>query len=179
MEFLKGEIEAIPLADASVDVIISNCVINLSSDKDRVLGEAFRVLKPGGRFAVSDVVVRGHVPDDIRRNAELWIGCIAGALDEASYREKLAAAGFESVAIELARLQRPRDRVGRGLPGCLRGRVHRATARPQIVLRADVLRVAATALKRSTGGDLQTLRAQRSLRFTSSDRTNPDQLDRS
>jgi ubiquinone/menaquinone biosynthesis C-methylase UbiE len=100
VEFLKGEIEAIPLPDATVDVIISNCVINLSSDKDRVLREAFRVLKPGGRFAVSDVVVRGHVPDDIRRNVELWIGCIAGALDEASYREKLQAAGFESVEIE-------------------------------------------------------------------------------
>ena len=100
VEFLKGEIESIPLADASVDVIISNCVINLSSDKARVLREAFRVLKPGGRFAVSDVVVRGHVPDDIRRNAELWMGCVAGALDEAGYREKLQAAGFESIGIE-------------------------------------------------------------------------------
>jgi arsenite methyltransferase len=100
VEFLKGEIEAIPLPDASVDVIISNCVINLSSDKDRVLAEAFRVLKPGGRFAVSDVIVRGQVPDDVRRNVELWIGCVAGALDEASYRDKLIAAGFGSVEIE-------------------------------------------------------------------------------
>ena len=99
VEFLKGEIEAIPLPDAAVDVIISNCVINLSSDKDRVLREAFRVLKPGGRFAVSDVVVRGHVPDDVRRNVELWTGCVAGALDDASYRDKLQAAGFASVEI--------------------------------------------------------------------------------
>jgi SAM-dependent methyltransferase len=98
--FLKGEIEAIPLPDASVDVIISNCVINLSADKDRVLREAFRVLKPGGRFAVSDVVVRGPVPDAIRRNVELWIGCVAGALEESSYRDKLVSAGFESVEIE-------------------------------------------------------------------------------
>src|SRR5690349_16551787 len=89
VEFLKGEIEEIPLADCSVDVIISNCVINLSSDKDRVLAEAFRVLKPGGRFAVSDVVVRGEVPDEIRRDAEAWIGCIAGALEENEYRDKL------------------------------------------------------------------------------------------
>ena len=100
VEFLKGEIEAIPLPDASVDVIISNCVINLSADKDRVLGEAFRVLKPGGRFAVSDVVVRGPVPEAIRRNVELWIGCVAGALEESSYRDKLVAAGFESVEID-------------------------------------------------------------------------------
>jgi SAM-dependent methyltransferase len=100
VEFLKGEIEAIPLPDATVDVVISNCVINLSSDKDRVLREAFRVLKPGGRFAVSDVVVRGPVPDDIRRNLELWVGCVAGALEESAYREKLIAAGFESVDIE-------------------------------------------------------------------------------
>ena len=109
VEFLKGQIEAIPLPDASVDVIISNCVINLSSDKDRVLREAFRVLKPGGRFAVSDVVVRGHVPDDIRRNVELWTGCVAGALDEASYREKLQAAGFASVEIEPWRVYNGRE----------------------------------------------------------------------
>jgi SAM-dependent methyltransferase len=109
VEFLKGEIEAIPLPDATVDVIISNCVINLSSDKDRVLREAFRVLKPGGRFAVSDVVVRGHVPDGIRRNVELWIGCVAGALEEASYREKLQAAGFESVEIEPWRVYNLRE----------------------------------------------------------------------
>ena len=100
VEFLKGEIEAIPLPDNTVDVIISNCVINLSADKDRVLREAFRVLKPGGRLAVSDVVVRGPVPADIRRNAELWVGCIAGALDESDYRAKLTAAGFESVDVE-------------------------------------------------------------------------------
>ncbi len=100
VEFLTGEIEAIPLPDAFVDVIISNCVINLSADKDRVLREAFRVLKPGGRFAVSDVVVRGAVPDAIRRNVELWIGCVAGALEESAYRDKLVAAGFASVEIE-------------------------------------------------------------------------------
>jgi arsenite methyltransferase len=100
VEFLKGEIEAIPLPEAIVDVIISNCVINLSADKDRVLREAFRVLKPGGRFAVSDVVVRGAVPAEIRRNVELWVGCVAGALDESAYRDKLGAAGFESVEIE-------------------------------------------------------------------------------
>jgi arsenite methyltransferase len=100
VEFLKGEIEQIPLPDCSVDVIISNCVINLSSDKDRVLAEAFRVLKPGGRFAVSDVVVRGEVPDDIRRDAEAWIGCIAGALEEEEYRGKLTRAGFSGVELE-------------------------------------------------------------------------------
>ena len=109
VEFLKGEIEAIPLPDASVDVIISNCVINLSSDKDRVLREAFRVLKPGGRFAVSDVIVRGQVPDDVRRNVELWISCVAGALDEASYRNKLMSAGFGSVAIEPWRIYNVRE----------------------------------------------------------------------
>src|SRR5246500_2298280 len=94
VEFLKGEIEDIPLPDNSVDVIISNCVINLSADKDKVLREAFRVLKPGGRFAVSDVVTRGAVPEAVRRNMLLWAGCIAGALDENDYRMKLAAAGF-------------------------------------------------------------------------------------
>src|SRR6185295_2708814 len=104
VEFLKGEIEAIPLPDASVDVIISNCVINLSADKDRVLAEAFRVLKPGGRFAVSDVVVRGAVPEEIRRDAEAWIGCIAGALDEEDYRSKLKRAGFGSVELERWRI---------------------------------------------------------------------------
>jgi len=103
-EFLKGEIENIPLPDNSVDVIISNCVINLSADKDRVLREAFRVLKPGGRFAVSDVVVRGEVPAEIRKNVELWIGCIAGALRDVDYREKLATAGFESIDIEPTRI---------------------------------------------------------------------------
>src|ERR1700737_1757611 len=96
VEFLQGTIENIPLPENAVDVIISNCVINLSGDKDRVLREAFRVLKPGGRLAVSDVVVRGEVPDDIRKSMELWVGCIAGALEENEYRSKLLAAGFES-----------------------------------------------------------------------------------
>ena len=100
VEFLKGTIEAIPLPDDSVDVIISNCVINLSSDKDAVLREAFRVLKPGGRFAVSDVVVRGEVPEAIRRSMELWVGCIAGALEEGEYGAKLRAAGFTDVEVE-------------------------------------------------------------------------------
>src|SRR5574341_2692339 len=106
VEFLKGEIENIPLPDNSVDVIISNCVINLSADKDRVFREAFRVLKPGGRFAVSDVVVRGEVPADLRRNMELWIGCVAGALEETDYSDKLARAGFTDVAIEPTRVYR-------------------------------------------------------------------------
>jgi len=100
VEFLKGSIEAIPLPDNSVDVIISNCVINLSADKDRVLREAFRVLKPGGRFAVSDVVVRGDVPADVRRSMELWVGCIAGALQDTEFETKLRAAGFADVEIE-------------------------------------------------------------------------------
>jgi SAM-dependent methyltransferase len=103
-EFLKGAIENIPLPENSVDVIISNCVINLSGDKDRVLAEAFRVLRPGGRFAISDVVVRGEVPAEIRRSMELWVGCIAGALKEDEYREKLARAGFESIEIEETRV---------------------------------------------------------------------------
>jgi len=104
VEFLKGEIEQIPLPDNSVDVIISNCVINLSADKDRVLREAFRVLKPGGRFAVSDVVTRGTIPEQIRRDVLLWAGCIAGALDENDYRMKFAAAGFEAIGIEPTRI---------------------------------------------------------------------------
>ncbi|MGH7409557.1 MAG: arsenite methyltransferase [Candidatus Methylomirabilis sp.] len=104
VEFLKGEIEQIPLADNSVDVIISNCVINLSADKDRVFAEAFRVLKPGGRLAVSDVVVRGPIPAVIRRSVELWIGCVAGALVESEYREKLAKTGFEEIALEPTRI---------------------------------------------------------------------------
>src|SRR5947209_2000247 len=112
VEFLKGEIESIPLPDNSVDVIISNCVINLSADKDRVLREAFRVLKPGGRFAVSDVVVRGEVPAEIRRNVELWIGCVAGALEDEEYRGKLAKAGFEAVDLEPTRVYRADDAVG-------------------------------------------------------------------
>jgi len=106
VEFLKGEIEQIPLPDNTVDVLISNCVINLSADKDRVLAEAFRVLKPGGRFAVSDVVVRGAVPATIRRNVELWIGCVAGALEEEEYRSKLAKAGFENIDVEPTRIYR-------------------------------------------------------------------------
>jgi SAM-dependent methyltransferase len=109
VEFLKGEIEAIPLPDNSVDVIISNCVINLSADKDRVFAEAFRVLKPGGRFAVSDVVVRGDVPAAIRRSVELWIGCVAGALEEDEYRGKLGKAGFEAVGLEPTRIYRTED----------------------------------------------------------------------
>jgi len=104
VEFLKGEIENIPLPDNSVDVVISNCVINLSGDKDRVLREAFRVLKPGGRFAVSDVVTRGEVPADIRRNMLLWVGCIAGALEEDQYFAKLARAGFGGIEIEPTRI---------------------------------------------------------------------------
>jgi arsenite methyltransferase len=104
VEFLKGEIEHIPLADNSVDVIISNCVINLSGDKDRVLKEAFRVLRPGGRFAVSDVVVRGAVPPAIRRSMELWVGCVAGALSDREYTDKLAAAGFKDIGIEITRV---------------------------------------------------------------------------
>jgi ubiquinone/menaquinone biosynthesis C-methylase UbiE len=109
VEFLKGEIENIPLPDNSVDVVISNCVINLSADKDRVIAEAFRVLRPGGRFAVSDVVVKGEVPSEIRRNVELWVGCVAGALEESEYRQKLRAAGFESVSIEATRVYKLED----------------------------------------------------------------------
>jgi SAM-dependent methyltransferase len=109
VEFLKGTIESIPLPDHSVDVIISNCVINLSNDKDAVLREAFRVLKPGGRFAVSDVVVRGDVPADIRRNMELWVGCIAGALEETEYAAKLRAAGFTDVEVEPWRIYKADD----------------------------------------------------------------------
>src|SRR5437870_11042173 len=112
VEFLKGEIEDIPLPDGSVDVIISNCVINLSADKDRVLAEAFRVLKPGGRFAVSDVVVRGPVPPGIRQNVELWIGCVAGALEEEEYRSKLAGAGFREIEVEPTRGYDVEDALG-------------------------------------------------------------------
>ncbi len=109
VEFLRGEIENIPLPSHSVDVIISNCVINLSADKDRVLSEAFRVLKPGGRFAVSDVVVNGEVPDVLRRNMELWVGCIAGALEVGEYRSKLEAAGFTGVDLEPTRIYKIED----------------------------------------------------------------------
>jgi arsenite methyltransferase len=109
VEFLKGEIEAIPLPDASVDVIISNCVINLSADKRRVLQEAFRVLKPGGRFAVSDVVVRGEVPAEVKRSVELWVGCVAGALEEREFVRLLEEVGFEAVDIEPTRIYRVED----------------------------------------------------------------------
>jgi arsenite methyltransferase len=109
VEFLKGDIENIPLPSNTVDVIVSNCVINLSGDKDRVLHEAFRVLKPGGRLAVSDVVVRGEVPPEIRRSLELWVGCMAGAMSETDYNEKLATAGFESVDIEATRIYDVKD----------------------------------------------------------------------
>src|SRR5436853_228847 len=109
VEFLKGEIEHIPLPDNSVDVIISNCVINLSADKDRVLREAFRVLKPGGRFAVSDVVTRGEINAEIRRSVLLWVGCIAGALEENDYRAKLQAAGFTQIEVEPTRIYRVAD----------------------------------------------------------------------
>src|SRR5438128_2175346 len=121
VEFLKGEIEDIPLPDGSVDVIISNCVINLSADKDRVLAEAFRVLKPGGQLAVSDVVVRGEMPPAIRKSVELWIGCVAGALEEQEYREKLTQAGFGAIDLEPTRIYRVEDAreflAGAGLDG--------------------------------------------------------------
>src|SRR5688500_4488999 len=116
VEFLRGDIERIPLPDASVDVIISNCVINLSGDKDRVLAEAFRVLKPGGRFAVSDVVAQREVPASIRQSMEHWIGCVAGALDVADYREKLERAGFADVSFEITREYRS-DEAGSFLAG--------------------------------------------------------------
>ncbi len=112
VEFLKGQIEAIPLPDASVDVLISNCVINLSGDKRQVLAEAFRVLKPGGRFAVSDVVVRGDVPPAIRKSLELWVGCVAGALEEREFAQLLGEAGFEQVDIEPTRIYRSEDARG-------------------------------------------------------------------
>jgi arsenite methyltransferase len=119
VEFLRGEIEHIPLPDNSVDVIISNCVINLSADKDAVLREAFRVLKPGGRFAVSDVVTRGEISPQIRQSMLLWVGCVAGALEETEYRDKLASAGFEGIAVEPTRIYRLEDAreflAGKGL----------------------------------------------------------------
>lgn len=108
-EFLKGEMEEIPLPDHSVDVVISNCVINLSPDKDRVLAEAYRVLKPGGRLAISDVVTRGEIPDAIRPSMELWIGCVAGALDETDYKGKLAKVGFDAIDVEPTRIYRADD----------------------------------------------------------------------
>src|SRR6516164_7197646 len=109
VEFLKGEIEAIPLPNNIADVIISNCVINLSGDKDAVLREAFRVLKPGGRLAVSDIVVRGEIPAEIRRSVDSWVGCIAGALEENEYRGKLSAAGFEAIEVEPTRIYTTAD----------------------------------------------------------------------
>jgi len=109
VEFLKGTIENIPLPDNTVDVIISNCVVNLSGDKDQVLREAFRVLKPSGRLAISDVVVRGKVPVDIRKSMELWVGCIAGALEEEEYKTKLAAAGFAGIEMEVTRVYKAAD----------------------------------------------------------------------
>jgi arsenite methyltransferase len=112
VEFLKGTMEEIPLPDASVDVIISNCVINLAADKDRVLREAFRVLKPGGRFAVSDVVTKGEIPAPVKKSVELWIGCIAGALDEDEYVGKLQAAGFTDVTVEPTRIYGVEDARG-------------------------------------------------------------------
>jgi arsenite methyltransferase len=120
VEFLKGEIEHIPLPDASVDVIISNCVINLSVDKGQVLREAYRVLKPGGRFAVSDVVVRGELPVAMRRDMELWVGCVAGALEEGEYRRLLTDAGFERVAVEPTRIYEIAD--GRVMSAFVRAR---------------------------------------------------------
>jgi ubiquinone/menaquinone biosynthesis C-methylase UbiE len=140
VEFLKGEIEHIPLPDASVDVIISNCVINLSADKRRVLAEAFRVLKPGGRFAVSDVVVKGDLPAEVRRSMELWVGCIAGALEEGEFRRLLAEQGFTGVDIEPTRVYRVEDAkaflsdagldsevLAREIDGCVMGAFVRAT----------------------------------------------------
>jgi arsenite methyltransferase len=109
VEFLKGEIENIPLPDASMDVIVSNCVINLSADKNRVISEAFRVLKPGGRFAVSDVVVRGEVPVEVQHNIELWVGCVAGAMQETEYIQKLARAGFVDISVEPTRIYNIQD----------------------------------------------------------------------
>src|SRR5688572_12363181 len=109
VEFLKGEIEHIPLPDDSVDVIISNCVINLSGDKSRVLREAYRVLKPGGRFAVSDVIVRGDIPDAVKKNIDLWLGCVAGALEEKEFMSLLADAGFEDIEIEPTRIYEGED----------------------------------------------------------------------
>jgi arsenite methyltransferase len=123
VEFLKGEIENIPLPDAAVDVIISNCVINLSADKRRVIAEAFRVLQPGGRFAVSDVVWRGEVPDAVRRSMELWVGCIAGALEEGEYTRLLADAGFTDISVEPTRIYEFKDAgLGRIMGAFIRAR---------------------------------------------------------
>jgi ubiquinone/menaquinone biosynthesis C-methylase UbiE len=125
VQFLKGEIEHIPLPDSSVDVIISNCVINLSADKPRVLREAFRVLRPGGRFAVSDIVVQGRVPESIRKSLDLWAGCLGGALEEDEYRRLLAEAGFEDVAVEVTRVYNAEQACG---DGCNPGAAAQAAA---------------------------------------------------
>lgn len=124
VEFLKGDIQSIPLPPNSVDVVISNCVINLAPDKSEVLAEAFRVLRPGGRFAVSDVVVRGEVPASLRRDMEMWVGCIAGALGEDEYKDKLAAAGFQDIAVETWRVYNdlPGDAEGRFASAFIRAR---------------------------------------------------------
>ncbi len=122
VEFLKGDIERIPLPDASVDVIISNCVINLAADKRKVLAEAFRVLKPGGRFAGSDVVARGEIPPEIRRNMELWVGCVAGSLEEAEFKALLAASGFEDISIEPTRVYEFADARARVMGAFVRAR---------------------------------------------------------
>ena len=119
-EFLKGEMEDVPLPDGSVDVIISNCVVNLSPDKDRVLREAFRVLKPGGRIAIADIVTRGEMPQALKRSLELWAGCVAGALSEEEYGQKLAAAGFEGIEIEALREYTASEAEGAGLGDLLR-----------------------------------------------------------
>jgi len=119
-EFLKGEMENVPLPDGAVDVIISNCVVNLSPDKDRVLAEAYRVLRPGGRLAIADIVARGQVPEPLRRDLEAWAGCLAGALEEGQYQEKLAAAGFTDIDIEVLREYTAADAEGAGLGELLR-----------------------------------------------------------
>ena len=154
VEFLKGEIEHIPLPGDSVDVIISNCVINLSADKDAVLAEAFRVLKPGGRFAVSDVVVRGDVPSEIRRSVELWIGCVAGALEESEYRAKLAKAGFEEIDVEPTRIYTAESarELRRQRPARRRGdRRHRRQVHQRVREGAEARAVTAVRDQRSMG----------------------------
>ena len=128
-EFLKGEIERIPLPDASVDVVLSNCVINLSADKDQVFREAFRVLRPGGRLAVSDIVVRGAVPDDLRRRMELWIGCLAGALEESDYRARLEKAGFANVSLTPTRVYSAEDARAMLAAAGLEGEAHAVDGR--------------------------------------------------
>ncbi|HEV2127055.1 MAG TPA: arsenite methyltransferase [Thermomicrobiales bacterium] len=141
VEFLKGHIEAIPLAECTVEVVISNCVINLSTDKGQVLREAFRVLRPGGRFAVSDVVTRGELPADLRVDMEAWIGCVAGALDEEEYRQLLADAGFENVEVQVTRVYDPRELIaslGSG-SGCCGG-----DERMPVWSEADLERLAAS-----------------------------------